>query len=89
MMELSSSAEVKNMRNDWQKNAKALFDSTLAKFDLVSRDEYESQTEILRNSRQKLEELEQVIDRLTVYIEKRESETKKPQGNSWNRCDAI
>ena len=81
-MELSSSDEIKNMRNDWQKNAKALFDSTLAKFDFVSRDEYESQTEILRNSRQKLDELEQVIDRLSVYIDKRETETKKAQGDS-------
>lgn len=70
------------MRNDWQKNAKALFDSTLAKFDLVSREEYETQTEILRNSRQKLDELEQVIDRLSVYIEKRDAEAQKTEDNT-------
>ncbi len=43
---------------DFEKNARALLAQGFAKLDLVTREEYDVQTQLLVRSREKLEELE-------------------------------
>ena len=43
---------------DLEKNINALLKSTFTKMELISREEFDIQTEVLRNTREKLEKLE-------------------------------
>ncbi len=43
---------------DFEKNARALFTQGLSRLDLVTREEFEVQAELLARTRQKLDELE-------------------------------
>ena len=49
---------------DIEKNARALLASGLARLDLVSREEFDIQTQVLQRTRQKLKELEARLERL-------------------------
>lgn len=49
---------------DIEKNARALLSSGLAKLDLVSREEFDIQTQVLQRTREKLKALEERLDRL-------------------------
>ncbi len=53
------------------KNMRALIQSALSNLDIVSREEFDSQAEILRRTRAKVEELEQLL-----------LELSQPQGKS-------
>ena len=46
------------LKNDLQQNFKAVLQSGLAKLDLVTRQEFDVQSGVLRRSRERLEELE-------------------------------
>jgi ubiquinone biosynthesis accessory factor UbiK len=50
---------------DIQKNIKALLVAGLAKLDLVTREEFDVQQQVLATTRAKLEHLEQLINQLT------------------------
>lgn len=50
--------------NEIEKNFRALLQSQLKHLDLVSREEFEAQAEVLRRSREKIDQLEQQLDRL-------------------------
>ncbi|MET0218656.1 MAG: accessory factor UbiK family protein [Burkholderiales bacterium] len=63
------SARVKEMLDksparDVEKNLKALLSSALSRLDLVTREEFEVQTQVLLRTREKLTELEARLDRL-------------------------
>lgn len=47
-----------NPARDFEKNARALLGSVFGKLDLVTREEFEVQREVLAHARQKLAELE-------------------------------
>lgn len=47
---------------DIEKNAKAVISSLLTKMDLVTREEFDIQTEVLARTRQKLKDLEARVD---------------------------
>lgn len=47
-----------------EKNFRALLQSQLRKLDLVSRDEFDAQVEVLRRSREKIDRLEQQLQEL-------------------------
>ncbi|MBD5804100.1 Membrane fusogenic activity protein [Azoarcus sp. Aa7] len=47
-----------NPAKDFEKNAKALLGSAFGKLDLVTREEFDVQREVLAHARQKLAELE-------------------------------
>jgi BMFP domain-containing protein YqiC len=47
-----------NMRRDLEDNFKAVLQSTLARMDLVTRQEFDVQAGVLRRTREKLEALE-------------------------------
>jgi BMFP domain-containing protein YqiC len=49
---------------DIEKNARALLSSVFAKLDLVSREEFDIQTQVLQRTRKKLKALEARLDRL-------------------------
>ncbi len=49
---------------DIEKNARALLASGFAKLDLVSREEFDIQTQVLQRTREKLKALEARLDRL-------------------------
>lgn len=49
---------------DLEKNAKAVMSGFLAKLDLVTREEFDVQAEVLARTREKLKELEARVDAL-------------------------
>ncbi len=53
---------------DLEQNIKALLQAGFSKLDLVNRNEFEVQQQVLLQTRQKLEELEQQIHRLEQTI---------------------
>jgi len=52
------------MQQDVEKNIRTLVESTLSKLDLVTREEFDLQTEVLARTRQKLEALERQLNEL-------------------------
>lgn len=54
----------KSPAGDLEKNIHALLQSTFTKLALVSREEFDVQTEVLRRTREKLEALEKKINEL-------------------------
>jgi BMFP domain-containing protein YqiC len=55
---------VKAMQADVEKNIQTLLQGALAKLDLVTREEFDVQTRVLARTREKLEQLEQVVAEL-------------------------
>jgi hypothetical protein len=53
---------------DLEKNINALLKGAFTKMELVSREEFDIQAEVLRNTRQKLEELEAKLSVLEAQI---------------------
>jgi len=59
-------AGLKEMQQDVEKNVRTLLQGTLAKLDLVTREEFDAQTRVLARTREKLEQLEKIISELEV-----------------------
>ncbi len=57
---------------DVEKNMRALLQSTFAKLDLVTREEFDVQTQVLQNARAQLTALEQKITELETRLVGRE-----------------
>jgi len=57
-------ADVKHMQDDVEKNVRSLLQTTLAKMDLVTREEFEVQSAVLQRTREKLEQLEKQLEQL-------------------------
>jgi BMFP domain-containing protein YqiC len=53
---------------DVEKNLKSLLQSTFAKLDLVTREEFDVQTQVLQNARAQLTALEQKITELEARL---------------------
>ena len=56
------------MQHDLEKNLRAALQSTFAKLDLVSRDEFEVQSAVLQRTREKLEALETTVAELEARL---------------------
>jgi BMFP domain-containing protein YqiC len=56
--------------SDIEDNINALLQSTFTKLDLISREEFDVQTQVLKRTRLKLEELEKKIDALQAKSKK-------------------
>ena len=56
-------------------NAKAVAQSALGNLDVVSRDEFDAQSTVLRKTRARIEQLERAIEELSATIEKLEKRT--------------
>lgn len=57
-------AGVNDMRNDFEQNAKSTLQSALGKLDLVSREEFDVQAQVLQVTREKLKALEARVEAL-------------------------
>ncbi len=55
---------VSSMKDDFERNAKSAVQSALGNLDLVTREEFDVQTGVLRKTRQQLKELEVRISQL-------------------------
>ena len=53
------------LKDEAGKNAKTLVQSALARLDMVSREEFDAQAEVLAKTRARVEELEAELDALT------------------------
>jgi hypothetical protein len=54
-------AGVKGMQEDVQKNIHTLLQGALARLDLVTREEFDAQSQVLLRTREKLEQLEKTV----------------------------
>lgn len=57
-----------NLKEDMEKNFRAILQSTLAKLDLVTREEFEVQKLVLAKTRSKLEDLEKRVAHMEQQI---------------------
>ncbi len=55
---------VADMKEDFERNTKSAVQSALGNLDLVTREEFDVQTEVLRKTRQQLKDLETRISQL-------------------------
>ena len=60
----------RGVREQVDRNAKALAKTALNKLDVVSRAEFDAQTAVLQRTRTKVEELERAVAELTEELEK-------------------
>jgi len=56
--------DVKHMQDDIENNIHSLLQSSLAKMNLVTREEFDVQSAVLQRTREKLEQLEKQIAQL-------------------------
>ena len=56
------------LRAEADKNARALLQSALRRLDMVSREEFDAQTEILARTQARVAELEQELEDLTAAV---------------------
>ena len=57
------------LKTEVDKGVKSLAQSALGKLDVVNRDEFDNQAEILRRTRARVEELEQEVAALAAELE--------------------
>ncbi len=55
--------DLRHMQDDIENNIRSLLQSSLTKMNLVTREEFDVQSAVLQRTREKLEQLEQLIDR--------------------------
>lgn len=60
-----SPVDVKPVQQDIESSIRSLLQSTLARMNLVSREEFDVQTAVLQRNREKLEQLEKEIEKLS------------------------
>lgn len=58
------SGEKSRTREDIENNIRALVGSALSRLELVTREEFDTQVAVLKHTRQRLEELEKIVDAL-------------------------
>jgi BMFP domain-containing protein YqiC len=57
-------SSVKDAQEDFERNVKAILQNTFAKMDLVTREEFDTQTKVLSRLRAQLKKLEEQMDDL-------------------------
>jgi ubiquinone biosynthesis accessory factor UbiK len=66
---------------DLEKNLRAMLQSVFSRLDLVPRDEFDVQSEVLKRTREKLTELETRIAELEGRFTSKESQAGAPAGS--------
>jgi BMFP domain-containing protein YqiC len=59
---------VGTLKKDFEKNCHAILSKTFDKFDLVTREEFDTQSKVLLRTRKKLEELEKTLASLEEHL---------------------
>ena len=62
------------LKDDFEKSCQTILNKTFTKFDLVSREEFVTQTKVLAKTRQKLEELEKKLQALEAELNQQSKE---------------
>jgi len=62
---------VGTLKKDFEKNCHAVLNKALNKFDLVTREEFDTQTKVLLRTRKKLEELESSLHDLETFLKRK------------------
>ena len=62
--------DIKHMQGDIENNIRSLLQSSLAKMNLVTREEFDVQSAVLQRTREKLEQLEQLVERQVEQLKK-------------------
>ncbi|MCK4675289.1 MAG: accessory factor UbiK family protein [Gammaproteobacteria bacterium] len=60
--------DVKHMQDDIENNIHSLLQTSLAKMNLVTREEFDVQSAVLQRTREKLEQLEQLVERQVAQL---------------------
>lgn len=63
--------DVQRVRSDLEQNLKAAMQAAFARMDLVTREEYDVQTALLRRTRELLDDLETRVDQLEQELRER------------------
>jgi BMFP domain-containing protein YqiC len=64
-------SSLQTLKNDMEKNFHAVLQNTFNKLDLVTRDEFDTQTKVLARTRKKIETLETEIKKLERLLEEK------------------
>lgn len=64
-------AHVTTLKKDFEKNCHTILSKAFTKFDLVTREEYDTQTKVLARTRKKLDELEKQLKALEALMRKK------------------
>lgn len=67
---------VKEFRHDMERNVKAMLQSAFAKLDLVTREEFDAQVNVLKRTRAKLDELEKRLSEMEGHAAKTSKKSK-------------
>ncbi len=62
---------ISSLKNDFEKNCRSILSKTFAKFDLVTREDFVTQTKVLARTRKKLEELEKKLAAIEASLKKK------------------
>ena len=62
--------DVKHMQDDIENNVRSLLQTTLSKMNLVTREEFDVQSAVLLRTREKLEQLEKLLEQIGQHQEK-------------------
>lgn len=73
---------LKTIKEDFERNMRAVLQSTFAKLDLITREEFDAQAGVLAKTRAKLEALEKQIDTLETHLKKTPGQSKKDGSKS-------
>ena len=57
-----------SLKKDFEKNCHRILVNSFEKFDLVTREEFDTQTKVLARTRKKLEELEGLVKKLEIAL---------------------
>jgi ubiquinone biosynthesis accessory factor UbiK len=61
-------SHVGSLKKDFEKNCQGILAKTFAKFDLVTREEFDTQTKVLERTRKKLDELDKHVRSLEELL---------------------
>ena len=69
MQQVSDLVEDSGIREEVDKGVRSLAQSALSRLDVVSREEFDTQAEVLRRTRERVLALEQELETLTAQLE--------------------
>ncbi|EKD70396.1 MAG: hypothetical protein ACD_46C00543G0001 [uncultured bacterium] len=67
-------AHLSAFKKDFEKNCQHILTKAFTKFDLVTREEFDTQTKVLARTRKKLEELETQLDKIEKLLKNKKNQ---------------
>jgi ubiquinone biosynthesis accessory factor UbiK len=63
--------QLHTLKKDFEKICPRILSKTFAKFDLITREEFDAQTKVLARTRKKIEELEECVNKLEAELKRK------------------